>query len=691
MLKHKMIFFIIIILFCISQASAQEWYKIYEDAKKDLENCRWESAIESLEKVISKKRKPDLHATTYGVNVIEYLPYMHLGQAYFYLGQYKKALENFQLSENYEVIKQSEPRYALLRSLKNVAQKLSQPSLLVPSEANMAEKDSVLIGLILSNKYSKAINYLQELSGSKNFVPGEILAEKDAIIKTKNTLIAEKDATISFQQQFNQCLETYLTGNYSLAISKFLELQTQYPQNYLINNWIKKIRSELESLSLEEKSSEIEKVVTEKIITKTAAPVFAMQNPATNLQEIRSSKFSIAGVVGDDKGIDHIELTVNGAIFTDQDGNPFKLLPLPEQDPKNLDFKIADIPLQMGKNQITLVAYDIDSLQHSEILPLTVIRKLPIYKTTMFHIISGTLIILIIGIIVISKIIKYRIAIVNRYNPYIAGAPILNEEMFFGREQLLKSIMNTLHHNSLMIYGPRRIGKTSIQHQLKRKLETLKDPEYHYVPIYIDLQGVPEDKFFSSMIEDIVDGCKSYLDNELDLQFHQNNDGYDGRNFSRDLKSLIIHLRSKSTKDLRLVLLMDEVDELNRYSDRVNQRLRSIFMKTFAENLVAVMSGTQIRKKWESEGSPWYNFFEEIEIRPLKREDAISLIKEPVKGIFSYDDLAIEKILHYSERHPYLIQKFCIYAINRIIEAKRRKVTVEDVEAIRKQVMEEKE
>jgi len=40
MLKHKMIFFIIIILFCISQASAQEWYKIYEDAKKDLENCR---------------------------------------------------------------------------------------------------------------------------------------------------------------------------------------------------------------------------------------------------------------------------------------------------------------------------------------------------------------------------------------------------------------------------------------------------------------------------------------------------------------------------------------------------------------------------------------------------------------------------------------------------------------------------
>ncbi len=56
------------------------------------------------------------------------------------------------------------------------------------------------------------------------------------------------------------------------------------------------------------------------------------------------------------------------------------------------------------------------------------------------------------------------------------------------------------------------------------------------------------------------------------------------------------------------------MDVLNEYSEKVNQRLRAIFMKTFAESLVAVMSGVGIKRTWKSEVSPWYNFFDEIEI-----------------------------------------------------------------------------
>jgi tetratricopeptide (TPR) repeat protein len=686
MLKHKIVILVLAILFCISQIVAQEWYKIYEDAKKEMERYDWDNAIKLFEMVIATKRSPNLHATTYGVNVIEYLPYFHLGQAYFYSGQYKKALENFQRSENFAVIKQTASRYSLLKSLKAAAQKLSQPSHSVLTEKKITEIDSILIGLILNEKYSEAISQLQNLLVGKKFVQSENLAKKDSIIEAKNAIIAEKNAASSFQHQFNQCLEPYLLGNYQLSLTRFSDLLNQYPQNYQAINWMKKIKSELDLLQ-NQKQPEIEKIVTEKIISQTASPVFLVKNPET----VRSDKISIAGIVGDDNGIDRIEVTVNGVVFADQNGNPLKLQPSTEHNPKSFEFGIDNIPLQMGKNQITLIAFDVDSVQHSEFYPLTIIRKLPIYKTTTFYIFSILLLLFTFGITIISRIIKYRIAVVNKYNPYIAGAPILNEEMFFGRKQLLKSIMNTLHHNSLMIYGPRRIGKTSIQHQLKRKLENLDDPDYKYIPVYIDLQGIPEGKLFISMIEDIVNGCKNYMNDETELDFDYSKIGgsYDGRNFNRDLRKLITQLRNHSDKELRLVLLMDEVDELNSYSDRVNQRLRSVFMKSFAENLVAVMSGTHIRKKWESEGSPWYNFFEEIEIPPLRKEDAIALIKNPVKGIFSYDDLAIEKIIQYSQCYPYIIQKFCIYAINLIIEAKQRKVTSEDVEVVRKQVMED--
>ena len=96
---------------------------------------------------------------------------------------------------------------------------------------------------------------------------------------------------------------------------------------------------------------------------------------------------------------------------------------------------------------------------------------------------------------------------------------------------------------------------------------------------------------------------------------------------------------------MKLALLIDEVDVLNEYSERINQRLRSIFMKTFSEHLVAIMSGVGIKRIWNSEGSPWYNFFDEIELSAFTREEAEALIREPVEGVFRCEPEAVERIL----------------------------------------------
>ena len=76
------------------------------------------------------------------------------------------------------------------------------------------------------------------------------------------------------------------------------------------------------------------------------------------------------------------------------------------------------------------------------------------------------------------------------------------------------------------------------------------------------------------------------------------------------------------------------------------------------------------------------NFFEEIEVPPFETEDAVQLITKPVAGIFSYDDEAVNKIIRYSESKPYIIQKFCVQVINRIIENKCRRVTENDVDEV---------
>ncbi len=125
---------------------------------------------------------------------------------------------------------------------------------------------------------------------------------------------------------------------------------------------------------------------------------------------------------------------------------------------------------------------------------------------------------------------------------------------------------------------------------------------------------------------------------------------------------------------------------MNRYDQLVQQQLRRIFMKTFARNLGAVVAGVHISKEWERLESPWYNLFLEIELPPLSHEETVRLIKEPVKGVYSYEDEAVEAIWEYSQGHPQLVQQLCLEAVNRLLQEERSRVTKADVESVYQEI-----
>ena len=202
-----------------------------------------------------------------------------------------------------------------------------------------------------------------------------------------------------------------------------------------------------------------------------------------------------------------------------------------------------------------------------------------------------------------------------------------------------------------------------------------------------ETSGSDESAFFHAVMSDVVDALDLAPATLAALRFRVEGPDYDGRDFSHDLQRVVEELKTRTLKKVKLALLIDEVDVLNEYSERVNQRLRSIFMKTFSEHLVAIMSGVGIRRIWTSEGSPWYNFFDEIELSAFSREEAEDLIRRPVEGIFRYEPDAVEAILSGSQLKPYVIQKFCIHAVSRILEDGRTTVTVGDVASVRDTVL----
>ncbi len=390
-----------------------------------------------------------------------------------------------------------------------------------------------------------------------------------------------------------------------------------------------------------------------------------------SVETIRSPDFRLSGVVIDDSPVDVVVYGDDDKVLeTSLDSQPLGEFFITE-------FSVAS-KLAPGHSTFRLVATDSERLTSSSEYAVMYVR--PYYREPWFSaaLLAGAA--AVGGAIYWSRARRRERLRRRRFNPYVAGAPVIEDNMFFGRRQLVDRILQTIHNNSLLIYGERRIGKTSIQHQLKKRLEQLDDPRYAFYPVYVDLQGTPEDRFFLTIAEDVFQELAPVLEG-LEPVYTVAVE-YSYRDFVAEMRAVLRMLQDSTQKQVRLVLLIDEVDELNAYDPRINQKLRSLFMKNFAENLVAVVSGVEIKKQWEREGSPWYNFFEEIEVKPFSADEARELIERPIASVFNLDDGVVDRIISLTGGRPYLIQKLCIALITRIHEQHRRRITLVDVDAV---------
>ncbi len=407
------------------------------------------------------------------------------------------------------------------------------------------------------------------------------------------------------------------------------------------------------------------------------APLLFFYEPRA--ETVEGPSVAVVGFATDDRGLAKVVFRHGGRVVGEQTPQP--RLDSPESF-RSVRFQ-REFPLEKGANEISVTAIDTGGEERTETFPIT--RRLRPWETKAFFPSAALVSLGLAGAGWAVQRARRRRAVRRRFNPYIAGAPVLDDDMFFGRERLMARIMNVLHHNSLMITGERRIGKTTFMYHLKKALHRDDQTDYQFFPVFTDLQGVPEHGFFHAVMADVVDSLTLTPTTLAALRWREEG-AYDGRDFAHDLQRVVEELKTRTPKKVKLALLIDEVDVLNEYSERINQRLRSIFMKTFSEHLVAIMSGVGIRRAWKSEGSPWYNFFDEIVVEPLTREDAEALIRTPVEGVFRWEPEAVERILAASQLRPYLIQKFCIHSVNRMLEQGREVVRTEDVEAVRSAV-----
>ncbi len=212
------------------------------------------------------------------------------------------------------------------------------------------------------------------------------------------------------ENRFREGLDLYVAGAKQAALARFRAAAALDPRLASAAAWAQKTAEELAGRGEKEatRANTIPSVV-EHVVVHTAAPVFAMRDPKAARVAVRADRIELSGQVGDDVGIERIELEVNGALLRDASGQPLTVRPEPAEadSTRKLAFAVV-VPLQPGENEVWLTAYDRDARMHRTRERVHVLRLPPLYRTGAFYLGIGGAALLSLAVWLVLRQAKVR-------------------------------------------------------------------------------------------------------------------------------------------------------------------------------------------------------------------------------------------------------------------------------------------
>jgi hypothetical protein len=152
---------------------------------------------------------------------------------------------------------------------------------------------------------------------------------------------------------------------------------------------------------------------------------------------------------------------------------------------------------------------------------------------------------------------------------------------------------------------------------------------------------------------------------------------YDDLDAEHDLEQIVGHVQADGAQPL-IVLLLDEIDTLQRYDQPVRQRFRALCQHAQGQ-LRVVLAGVQPPTAEPGDTSPWYNIFERVTLGPLAASDTLYLIQHYNHNPYRYTRAAAQAALVAGGRKPFDTQWLCSEAVRAMLADRRTTVTDADV------------
>ncbi len=259
-------------------------------------------------------------------------------------------------------------------------------------------------------------------------------------------------------------------------------------------------------------------------------------------------------------------------------------------------------------------------------------------------------------------------------NPYIL-TPLVDDVGFFGRDSVLRFVRNTLaspYQNLVVLFGQRRIGKTSLLHQLRRGSNV---PD-GFRAVYFDLQGRAEHR-----LEQVLFGLAREIARELDLEAPSRRAFAEESFFQYHFLPLVYERMGSD----RLLVLVDEFDVLSGEAVETHAAYHSFFAY-LQDLLIDEQRGLAfvfvVGRRLDELPSRIKATFKSAQcksISVLDRPAATRLIVEPARGDVRFADDAVERLLELTSGHPYFLQLLCYELFDRALRSGRDEVRSEHV------------
>ncbi len=257
---------------------------------------------------------------------------------------------------------------------------------------------------------------------------------------------------------------------------------------------------------------------------------------------------------------------------------------------------------------------------------------------------------------------------VNPYDGY-SGLPV-SGSIFVGRSKIFEQISTRWavaeRLPSLVLYGHRRMGKTSIL----RNLDQLADRRI--ILIYLDMQNASWVDHTGQLLLDLAEALHDGVSKAgLDAGPAPFPTGYDSLGTARrSLNALLAKLDPQMTGQ-RLILAIDEFEIIEQgiVDGRIDPGFLR-YLRSISQDynwLALIFAGLHtLEEMGHDYQSAFYGLAEHIRVGYMGRDDAIRLITQPHPDFtLEYEPDLREEIYRLTYGQPYLLQRLCWELVNR--------------------------